>query len=188
MAGYYGAPLGLTLKACCPGGMWGESQVVGVPGARGRRRRVGSRARWSSGSRAEAARRRCRAAARALKRPLWDVLDRLARVGAVTLRVEPPDTDADALTERVAALAGDPPTLLERDDAVPARPASSGGCTRRSRGSAGARSVSHVTGQLGFSAAVLRALERRGLVRIGQAERLRDPFAGFSGGRRRRRT
>ncbi len=30
-------------------------------------------------------------------------------------RVEPPDTEADALTERVASLAGDPPTLLERD-------------------------------------------------------------------------
>ena len=28
MAGYYGAPLGLTLKAVLPGGMWGESQVI----------------------------------------------------------------------------------------------------------------------------------------------------------------
>src|SRR5689334_4179717 len=28
MAGYYGAPLGLTLKAILPGGMWGESQVI----------------------------------------------------------------------------------------------------------------------------------------------------------------
>ena len=28
MAGYYGAPLGLTLKSILPGGMWGESQVI----------------------------------------------------------------------------------------------------------------------------------------------------------------
>ena len=28
VAGYYGAPLGLTLKAMLPGGMWGESTVV----------------------------------------------------------------------------------------------------------------------------------------------------------------
>src|SRR4051794_4682408 len=28
IAGYYGAPLGLTLKSVLPGGMWGESQVL----------------------------------------------------------------------------------------------------------------------------------------------------------------
>src|ERR671914_164156 len=28
MAGYYGAPLGLTLKSILPGGMWGESRVI----------------------------------------------------------------------------------------------------------------------------------------------------------------
>jgi primosomal protein N' (replication factor Y) len=28
MAGYYGAPLGLTLKSILPAGMWGESQVI----------------------------------------------------------------------------------------------------------------------------------------------------------------
>ena len=44
--------------------------------------------------------------ARALRRPLWDVVDRLARVGAVALRVEPPETGADAATERVVALTG----------------------------------------------------------------------------------
>ena len=28
IAGYYGAPLGLTLKSVLPAGMWGESQVI----------------------------------------------------------------------------------------------------------------------------------------------------------------
>ncbi len=30
MAGYYGAPLGLTLKAVLPGALWGESRVIAV--------------------------------------------------------------------------------------------------------------------------------------------------------------
>src|SRR3954464_7466567 len=86
IAGYYGAPLGLTLKSMLPGGMWGESQIVAslVRGARLPGGVAGEVAAWlerRGGSDTVAA------AARALKRPLWDVLDRLARVGAVTLRV-----------------------------------------------------------------------------------------------------
>ena len=30
MADYYGSPIGLTLKAMLPAGLWGESQVVAV--------------------------------------------------------------------------------------------------------------------------------------------------------------
>ena len=137
IAGYYGAPLGLTLKCMLPGGMWGESQVVA---SLVRRRAVHRRGGGGGGGVAGVARRAATvaAAARALKRPVWDALDRLARVGAVTLRVEPPDTEAAALTERVAALAGDPPTLLERD-ALFGGARSSAGCTRRSRSWAAAR-------------------------------------------------
>ena len=40
---------------------------------------------------------------------------RLARVGAVELRVVPPDTGAGLATERVVVLTGESPTLLERD-------------------------------------------------------------------------
>ena len=53
--------------------------------------------------------------ARVLKRPVWDAVHRLASVGAVSLRVEPPDTAGSTATERVVALHGEPPTLLERD-------------------------------------------------------------------------
>ena len=52
--------------------------------------------------------------ARVLKRPMWDAVHRLASVGAVSLRVEPPDTAGSTATERVVALHGEPPTLLER--------------------------------------------------------------------------
>ena len=43
IAGYYGAPIGLSLKAVLPGGLWGASQVVvmRVPGGAGDRRRSG---------------------------------------------------------------------------------------------------------------------------------------------------
>ena len=177
VAGYYGAPLGLTLKAMLPGGMWGESTVVAklVRGASVPGGLAGDVIAWLEHRGGEAP---VATAARALKRPLWDVLDRLARVGAVVLRVEPPDTEADALTERVASLAGDPPTLLERDGLFRRAPKQ-----RRLYEAleqlGGSALVRHVVGQLGFTPTVLRGLEQRGLVRIGEAERVRDPFAGF---------
>jgi primosomal protein N' (replication factor Y) (superfamily II helicase) len=177
VAGYYGAPLGLTLKAMLPAGLWGESSVVatlvrggGVPGGL-----AGEVVAWLERRGGEAP---VATAARALKRPLWDVLDRLARVNAVVLRVEPPDTDAASLTERVASLAGDAPTLIERDRLFQRAPKQ-----RRLYEAleqlGGSALVRHVIGQLGFTPAVLRALERRGLVRIADTERLRDPFADF---------
>ena len=176
MAGYYGSPLGLALKCALPGGMWGASRVMvsltgagRVPGGL-----AGEVVEWLSRRGQDVA---VATASRALKRPLWEVLDRLVRVGAVTLRVEPPETDADALTQRVAALAGDPPTLLERDELFRRTPAQRRLYEAVER-LGGEAQVSHLTGQLGFKAAVLRTLENRGLVRIGRAERLRDPFAG----------
>lgn len=177
MAGYYGAPLGLSLKCLLPGGLWGESSVVVslVRGARTIGGLAGEVTAWLERRGGEAS---VSAAARALRRPVWDAVDRLARVGAVTLRVEPADTAAEALTERVALLTGDPPTLLERDTIFRRAPKQ-----RRLYEAleqmGGSAQVRHVTGQLGFTTAVLRALERRGLVRIGRAERLRDPFADF---------
>jgi len=179
MAGYYGAPLGLALRCMLPGGMWGESQVVAsllkgprVPGGR-----AGEVVAWLEQRGGEAP---VASVARALNRPVWDALDRLARVGAVTLRVEPPDTDAAALTERVVALAGDPPTLLERD-ALFGRARQQRRLYEALEALGGSALVTHVTGQLGFTLAVVRALARRGLVRIDRAERLRDPFAEFPG-------
>jgi primosomal protein N' (replication factor Y) (superfamily II helicase) len=177
MAGYYGAPLGLALRCMLPGGMWGESQVVAslVRGARVPGGLAGELVEWLERRGGEAP---VGTAARALKRPVWDVLDRLARVGAVALRVEPPDTDAAALTERIATLAADPPTLLERD-ALFRRAGQQRRLYEALEQLGGSALVSHITGQLGFTLAVLRALARRGLVRIGRAERVRDPFADF---------
>jgi primosomal protein N' (replication factor Y) len=176
MAGYYGAPLGLALRTALPGGMWGASRViVSVIGSASPGGLAGEVLDWL-------ARRDepvpVSTASRALRRPLWEVLDRLARIGAVELRVEPPDTGADAATARVVTLAIEAPTLLERGKMFKRAPAQLRLFEAIER-LGGEAQVDHLTGQLGFNAAVLRSLEKRGIVRVGLAERLRDPFAAF---------
>ena len=69
---------------CCPAGMWGESQVVVVAGRSGATRpRRRWRGRWSAWLERRGGEAPVPTAARALKRPLWEVLERLARVRAV---------------------------------------------------------------------------------------------------------
>jgi primosomal protein N' (replication factor Y) (superfamily II helicase) len=176
MAGYYGAPLGLTLKAVLPGGMWGESQVIVSlrNGSRITGGLAGEVVAWLEGRGGEAA---VPTAARALKRPLWDVLERLTRVDAVSLRIQPPDTEAGRLTERVLSLTGERPTLLEREMLFKRRP--------RQRklyevleSLGGGASMRHLSEQLGFSEGVVRSLVRQGLARMERSEVVRDPFAG----------
>lgn len=179
LAGYYGAPLGLALKAAIPGQLWGASRVVMVSTGGGTLG-GGTAAdvlRWLGRKGGEAP---VAAAARALKRPLWDVVNRLVRAGAVTLRVDPPDTEAGKATERVVALTRSGMPLLERDRAF--------GRAREQRrlfealeelgGSATAR---HLQERLGFGAAVIKGLVERGLARSERAERLRDPFSDDAG-------
>jgi primosomal protein N' len=72
IAGYYGAPLGLTLKAILPRGMWGESQVIVTlrNGTRGLGGLAGEVAAWLAERGGEAA---VQTASRVFKRSLWDV-------------------------------------------------------------------------------------------------------------------
>ena len=177
MAGYYGAPLGLTLKSILPRGMWGASQVIVSlrNGIRGLGGLAGEVAAWLEQRGGEAA---VQTAARAFKRPLWDVVERLSRVQAVSLRVHPPDTDAGRLTERTLTLADDRPTLIERDALFKRRPRQRRLYeTLESLG--GGASIRHLSEQLGFKGGVVRALVGQGLARVGQAEVVRDPFADF---------
>jgi primosomal protein N' (replication factor Y) len=175
MAGYYGAPLGLALKCVLPAGMWGASEVV--VSLRSSARVTGGLAgevlEWLDRRGGEAP---VATAARALRRPLWDVLDRLGRIGAVELRVEPPDVGGGGATERVVTIGSDAPTLIERD-ALFRRAPKQRRLYEALEQLGGGVQVSHVVTQLGFRPAVIRALEARGLVRIDLAERLRDPFA-----------
>ncbi|MEZ4457716.1 MAG: hypothetical protein R2882_14385 [Gemmatimonadales bacterium] len=70
-------------------------------------------------------------AERALKRSLWAAADRLVRVGAATLEVEPVAATPSRANVRALELAGEPLGLLDRDQALPGAGAS-GTCTRRS--------------------------------------------------------
>jgi primosomal protein N' (replication factor Y) len=115
--------------------------------------------------------------ARALKKPVWDVLERLSRVDAVSLRVNPPVTDAARLTERTLSLTGERPTLIERDTLFKRRPKQRQ-LYETLEALGGSASVRHLSEQLGFSDGVLRALVQQGLAQVGHAELVRDPFAG----------
>jgi primosomal protein N' (replication factor Y) len=179
MAEYYGSPIGLTLKAMLPAGLWGESQVVAVraPG------------RWKIGGVAgevlgELEERGGQATvpllSRVLRRPVWDAVHRLVSVGAVSLRVEPPDTAGSTATERVVTLHGEPPTLLERATLFKRR------ARRRELYEAleslgGTAQVRHVVEQLGFGEAVIRGLVAQRLAQVTTAERVRDPFGDSPG-------
>jgi primosomal protein N' (replication factor Y) len=175
MADYYGAPIGLALRCMLPGGLWGASQVIMSLGARHRvpGGLAGQVLEWLEERGGEAP---VSTAARALRRPVWEAVDRLARVGALSLRVEPPDTQASVATERVMALGDERPTLVERE-ALFRRSPRQRRLYEALEALGGSAQVRHLMDQLGFGESVLRGLARRGLARIERTERVRDPFA-----------
>ena len=175
MAGYYGAPLGLTLKAILPGGMWGESQVI-VSVRDGGRQFGGVAGELVTWLHERGGHASVRTAARAFQRPLWDVVERLARVDAVSLRVHPPDVDAALLTERTHAHTGERPTLIERATLFKRRPKQRQ-LYEALESLGGTASLRHLSDQLGFGDAVVRGLVRQGVASIGSVELVRDPFA-----------
>jgi len=184
IAGYYGAPIGLTLRAMIPAGLWGESRVIVslAPGGRGREGRSHG---GTAGELLDYLERKggsapLPSAARALKKPLWEVADRLLRVGAVELTTEPPDPGRSVATVRELRLSGERLTLLERALRFARRPAQRRLYeTMESLG--GAVQVSQLTERLGFGDGVVRALVKDGLAAIAEIERPRDPFAGEAG-------
>lgn len=180
MAGYYGAPIGLALKAMLPAPMWGASRVLirltgSGPG------RLGGLAEqlleWLDGRGGAAP---LDTAARHFRKPLWEVADRLARVGAAELVVEPAEAEPATLTERRLELAGEPLTLIERDTRF-ARRVKQRRLYETLEQLGGSIPVKHLKETLGMSDAVIRALADSGLARVVKAERLRDPFEGEPG-------
>jgi primosomal protein N' (replication factor Y) len=184
IAGYYGAPIGLTIRAMIPAGFWGESRVV-VSLAPGGRSRSGRSHGGTAGELLDYLERKggsapLPTAARALKKPLWEVADRLLRVGAVELTTESPDPERSVATTRELRLRGERLTLLERAARFARRPAQRKLYeTVESLG--GAAHVSQLTERLGFGDGVVRALVKDGLATIVAVERPRDPFAGEAG-------
>jgi primosomal protein N' (replication factor Y) len=180
LAGYYGAPIGIALKAMLPGPMWGASRVV-IRAGGARHGRLGGLAEellaWLEGRGGEAA---LDTAARHFRKPLWEVADRLARVGAAELHVVPAEAEPGTLVERRLELAGEPLTLVERD-AKFRRKAKQRALYETLEQLGGSAPVKHLRETLGMSDAVLRALADSGLARVTKAERMRDPFEGYPG-------
>jgi primosomal protein N' (replication factor Y) len=174
IAGYYAAPLGLTLKAMLPGAMWGASRVVVERG--GGSQTMGGLAGQilalldRRGGAATAA-----ALARGLKRPVWDALGRLERAGVVSLRIEPPETRAEQARERLVRLAAEGPGLAERERLFRRAPAQRAAYEALEE-FGGLVPFRHLTTRLGIQPAAVRALVRRGLARLEERVVTRDPF------------
>ena len=179
MAGYYGAPIGIALKAMVPAPMWGASRVLIKVTGTGQR--LGGLAEqlveWLEGRGGAAP---LDTAARHFRKPLWEVADRLARVGAAELSVEPAEAEPATLVERRLEVAGEPLTLIERDARF-ARRAKQRRLYETLEQLGGSAAITHLKDSLGMSDAVIKALADSGLARVVKAERLRDPFEGEPG-------
>ena len=179
MVHYYAVPLGVALRAMLPGALWGRSRLTAqlVPGAvpSGGVSRELVMVLEAAGGRASAS-----ALARKLGRPVWDVLQRLARSGVVKLEAVPPQLGPLPRRERIVTLTRALPTLLERHRVF--------GRAGRQREAyevidsmGGVASVQHLRRRLGFPRSVLGALVDRGVAQFTEAETLRDPFRGVAG-------
>lgn len=174
IARYYAAPIGLTLKAMLPGPMWGASKVIArllapedAPG--GASRDVVALLERRGGTATAAA------LSRSLGRPVWDVLQRLARVGVLELDVVPPSLGPAPARERIVVLTHALPSLLERDRVF--------GRAKRQREAyettdalGGEAALPRLVNDFGFSRSVVEGLVGRGVARIEEREEARDPF------------
>jgi primosomal protein N' (replication factor Y) len=176
IAAYYSTDLGVCLKSILPAALWGSSRLVAEvrdpnAAAGGSSARV-LREIELSGGRAAAG-----SLARKLKRPVWDVLQRLERTGAVVLSTVPPNLGPAPRTERVLVLTVALPSLVEREK-IFGRASRQRAAYEAADALGGEIPVQHLVAQLGFSSAVLKGLVTRGVARFEERERLRDPFQG----------
>lgn len=178
IAAYYGAPIGLTLRAMLPGPLWGESKVIatlrgrGVPGGV-----AGEVCTYldRKGGRAPVA-----TIARALKRPVWDAINRLVRVDAIALEVEAADTAGGAREERVVVLTTAVPSLTERETIFRRSPAQRA-ALEALEDLGGSASLRHLAEGLKLSRAAIAALVKRGMATCETVAVHRDPFADLPG-------
>ena len=178
MSRYYASPPGLALKAMIPGALWGSSRLVATlldaaaaPGGVGGKLTA---VLEQAGGKASAA-----TLARRLKRPVWDVLQRLERAGVVELHtIDPPLGPAPGV-EPIVKLTRTLSSLIERDRVF--------GRAHRQREAydtvdalGGEVSLRRMVAELGFSRSTVRGLVERSVARIEELEHLRDPFENVS--------
>ncbi len=175
---YYGAPIGLVLRAMLPAALWGQSTLELVLTDEHPPEIGGTAGTLIAFLRDRGGRAAASAASRALKRPVWEVADRLQRIGALELVVQAPDTAGGVATVRSAALTGDPLSLLERDQRF--RRAPKQRLLYEALEERGGRApVRELLAAVGTTDAPLRGLVGSGLATLETEERARDPFAAL---------
>ncbi|MFL5521235.1 MAG: primosomal protein N' [Gemmatimonadales bacterium] len=179
LAAYYGTPLGLALRAALPAGMWGASQVrlTLVDGAGAEGGVAQAIVQWLEGHGGTGL---VSSLKRKLGREVWNPVHRLAEQGVITLEVQPPDTRAARATQKLAVLGDHVPSLLERE-ALFRRSPKQRELLELLEALGGSVPLTMLREQHDVSDAVLRGLRQRGLVRVEDGERIRDPFSGRAG-------
>jgi len=179
LAAYYGTPLGLALRAALPAGMWGASQVrlTLVDGAGAEAGVAQAIVQWLAEHGGTGL---VSSLKRKLGREVWSPVHRLAEQGVITLEVRPPDTRAARATQKLAVLGDHVPSLLERE-ALFRRSPRQRELLELLEALGGSVPLTMLREQHDVSDAVLRGLRQRGLVRVEDGERIRDPFSGRAG-------
>jgi len=178
VARYYATPPGIALRGMLPGALWGQSRLVvtvrdahRVPGGASQPvfevlARLGGTATAAT-------------LARRVKRPVWDVLQRLERAGAISLATEAPDLGPRAGAEEMIAITT-PLHSIEALESTFSRARRQRSAYEALQALGGEAPMRHLTTQLGFSRPVLLALVERGVAATHDREQLRDPFAGVT--------
>lgn len=173
---YYGAPIGLMLRAMLPAALWGKSTLEIVLEAGADYAIGGTAGTLLEYLRGRGGHASASAAGRALKRPIWDVADRLQRIGAVRLELHSPDTRGGVASVRAARFTGDPLPLLDRDRRF-GRAAKQRLLYEALETRGGRSTVAELLDATGTTESPLRALVAAGLVEIVEEATARDPFA-----------
>lgn len=178
-ARHWGAPPGLMLRAMLPAALWGRSTVE-LQVLEGHPRGIGGTAGelldWLVRRGGSAA---VGTATRALRRDMWDAADRLQRIGALEMVVIPPDVRGKVATQRIASIAGEPLSLLERDRRFNRAPAQRK--LYEALESAGGRLEVHALLEAaGTTEGPLRSMVEAHLVEVAAVEAPRDPFADLA--------
>ena len=176
MASYYVAPLGIALRAALPAVLSDVStDYVTLCGAipEGLKPRERKIVDWLA---ARAGPQRVRSMRKALAMgSVWPEVRALVARGMLTHETVAPPAPS-VKTRRVVRLARHLGTLAERDE-IFGRAGRQREAYALLEASGGAMELGHLTSNEGFSRAVVRGLEEKGLVALTDEERLRDPFA-----------
>ncbi|MEX2569958.1 MAG: primosomal protein N' [Gemmatimonadota bacterium] len=181
VAQYYIAPLGQVLRAALPAVLSSQStdrlerteEPVGSEPLSELEQEVLDWLSEAQGARAVTMLRRERG-----DRAWWPAIRRLQGRGLVRVLVEPPRQEPAVRTRRVLRLARELPSLSERDE-VFGRARRQRECWEWVESVGGMAEVAHLTGQIGFSYAVVNALVERGVATIEEEEVARDPYASI---------